>query len=307
MVNDDEGHHLASCGAVDVGVKSVVTLPTKSGDLTLGVVTVSSLSSNHFTPDRVRLLSAIGDELGVLLESARLFEEVRVGHRQLQALSHRLVEVQEEERRHLARELHDEIGQMLTSIKFSLERVPSLAEVERTAKLLEVESEINDLMGRVRELSLDLRPSMLDDLGLLPALTWLFKRHYARTQVKVICDHEGVDMRFTPETEVAAYRISQEALTNVARHAGTQRAHVVLFGDQHKIHIRISDEGNGFDPDEAPGRGDTAGVAGMRERALLLGGWLVIESVPGEGTHVTAELSLKRPMGGVDDDHPSAR
>jgi signal transduction histidine kinase len=148
-------------------------------------------------------------------------------------------------------------------------------------------------MARVRKLSLDLRPAMLDDLGLLPALLWHFEHYTAQTQVRVNFKHSGLEKRrFGQEVETAAYRMVQEALTNVARHAGVPEVTVRLSTHPRTLLIEIEDRGGGFDLESVLSAGETSGLAGMRERAVLLGGSLNIESHPDSGTRVTAELSI---------------
>jgi len=144
----------------------------------------------------------------------------------------------------------------------------------------------------VRDLSLALRPAMLDDLGLVPALLWHFERYTAQTNVRVTFKHSGLARRYQAVIETAAYRIVQEALTNVARHAGVREVTVRLWADTDALNVQIEDQGNGFDPEAALARGNTGGLAGMRERAILLGRHLIVESSPGTGTRVTAELPL---------------
>jgi signal transduction histidine kinase len=133
---------------------------------------------------------------------------------------------------------------------------------------------------------------MLDDLGLLPTLLWLFERYTAQTQVEVDFEHRGLEGRFPPDAETAAYRIMQEALTNVARHAGVGECRVGLWlDDRGVLSIRVEDRGAGFDP--ASARGASTGLSGMEERAMLLGGVLWVESAPGAGTRVVAELPVR--------------
>jgi signal transduction histidine kinase len=152
---------------------------------------------------------------------------------------------------------------------------------------------VNELMALVRDMSLDLRPAMLDDLGLLPTLLWHFDRYTTQTDVHVTFKHARLEgRRFRPEVETAAYRIVQEALTNVARHAGVSEVWVRLWADQETLGVQIEDRGTGFEPEAALTAGATTGLAGMRERAVLLGGQLTVESAPGAGTCVTAELPL---------------
>ena len=205
----------------------------------------------------------------------------------LQALSRRLLEVQEEERGRLARELHDEIGQTLTGLDLALGRGDRLGADGLRRAVAEARDGIRELTGQVRDLSLRLRPSMLDDLGLLPALLWHFERYTARTGVYVVFHHTGLARRFSREGETAAYRIVQEALTNVARHAGVGEASVRIALDRDALRLQIEDRGAGFDA--AAPRSDGCGLSGMRQRVALLGGRLDVASASGSGTRLTAE------------------
>lgn len=239
------------------------------------------------------LLHLFAAQAAVAIQNAQLFEQVRSGREQLQILSRRLVEVQEIERRHLARELHDEIGQILTGLKLVLEMSTRLPVDAVRASLREARKLVSDLMARVRELSLGLRPAILDDLGLLPALLWHFERYAAQTHVQVVFKHEGLEgRRFRPEIETAVYRIVQEALTNVARHAGVSEATVRIWADQNILGLQIEDQGTGFNSETILATSTASGLTGMRERATLLGGHLIVESAPGAGTRVAAELPL---------------
>jgi len=210
----------------------------------------------------------------------------------LQVLSKRLLEVQEAERRYIAQELHDEIGQGLTGVKLALESLMHLPADNIRAGIQEVQKSVIDLLANVRNISLDLRPSMLDDLGLLSALLWHFKRYTSQTNIHVEFKQSGLDMRFRPEVETVMYRVIQEALTNAARYAGVKNVAVVIVADENMIIFYIEDKGNGFDPETVGINRETAGIEGMRERLSLLGGRLTIESSPGEGTRLTAEIPL---------------
>jgi PAS domain S-box-containing protein len=227
-----------------------------------------------------------------ITERKRAQEKLQQYAARLRTLSHRLMETQEAERRHLARELHDEIGQLLTGLKLSLDATARARGDGAARALDEARALVHELAARVRDLSLRLRPTMLDDLGLLPALLWHFERYTAQTGVHVALRHAGLERRFAPGVETAAYRIVQEALTNVARHAGVMEVAVGLWADPAVLVIRIEDRGDGFATDGGRGPGPTSGLAGMRERAVLLGGGLSIESRPGLGTCLTAELPL---------------
>jgi len=276
--------------------QSDLSVPLIAKDEVQGVLELFSRTPAVFLKEQVDFFSALGLEVGVAIQNAQLFEQVRTGRERLQALSQRLVEVQETERRRIARELHDEIGQVLTGLKLTLDMSMRLPKEATQARFGEVQSMVDDLISRVRELSLELRPAMLDDLGLLPALLWHFERYTSQTHVRVKFEHHGCEERFRPDVETAAYRIVQEALTNVARHAGVGEAKVRLWKNPEALVLQIEDQGDGFDPASVSETGTTSGLSGMRERAVLLGGQLSIESSPGGGTRLTAELPLGAPI-----------
>jgi signal transduction histidine kinase len=148
------------------------------------------------------------------------------------------------------------------------------------------------LLQRVREMSLDLRPALLDDLGLLPALLAHFESYQEQTGIRVNFRHGNMDRRFAPGIETAAYRIIQEALTNVVRYAGVDQVYVRLRANEEIVSFQVEDHGHGFDPHAALSSGRTVGLPGMQERANACGGELIIESAPGDGTCLTAELPL---------------
>lgn len=220
--------------------------------------------------------------------------ESRLQHyaERLRTLSRRLLDVQEQERRHLARELHDEIGQMLTGLHFTLEAATRSQSDDHLRTLHAAQNMVKELTTRVRDLSLRLRPTMLDDLGLMPALLWHFERFTASTQVRVLVEHNLAETRFAAAIETAAYRIVQESLTNVARHAAVQEVTVRLWVDQAALHIQVADQGAGFDPKAVFTGSHTSGLAGMFERVDLLDGDLTIQSAPGTGTHLSASLPV---------------
>jgi PAS domain S-box-containing protein len=203
----------------------------------------------------------------------------------------RLLETQEAERQRIARELHDEIGQMLTGIGMSLGSTQGMPP-EHKARISEARSGLHELTARVRGLALDLRPSLLDDLGLLRALLTLFQRYERQTGIRIAFEHTGLEeRRFAPEVEITAYRIVQEALTNVARHAGVDEAQVRISCDDRSLSVEVKDCGAGFDAVRLSP--STVGLAGMRERATALGGRLTLTSSAGGGTRVAATLPLR--------------
>jgi PAS domain S-box-containing protein len=277
-------------------IRSIIIAPLRMKRLITGFISLCSHTPGFYAAAQAPRLQALADQAAVALENAMLFEQLRRGRQQLQDLSQRLLEVQEAERRLLARELHDEIGQALTGLKLFLEAGQRSAPAAPGDRLDMAHTLVDDLISRVRDLSLELRPSMLDDLGLVPALLWLIERYRLQTGIRVTFHHLGVERRFEPDLETTAYRIVQEALTNVARHAGTPSAIVNLWATEASLNVQIEDTGKGFDPDQARSANPSTGLAGMRERATLLHGQLTVETAPGAGTQITAELPLRLPV-----------
>jgi PAS domain S-box-containing protein len=210
----------------------------------------------------------------------------------LQTLSLRLLAVQETERRHLARELHDEIGQLLTGLRLLLKPNGDWPADAVKTRFDQARAIVDELLAKVRRLSFDLRPADLDQLGLLPALLAFFERFSEQTGVLVDFKHKDIDGRFAPAVETSAYRIVQEALTNVARHAGVAGAMVRVWTNANVLNLHIEDRGRGFDVTAALKDSRTSGLRGMRERAMLLGGSMTIESDASSGTALTVELPL---------------
>ena len=235
-------------------------------------------------------------------ERRRVEEELRETAARLQVLSRRLVEVQEEERRHLARELHDEIGQALTAIGIGLQAA-------KKARVDAVASYLDDCIGlvdgairQVRHLSLDLRPPMLDDLGLVATLRWYVDRQAQRAGYRARFISDAAEIRLDPAIATAAFRVAQEALTNVARHAKARRVRVSVRRRDGSLRLVVRDDGVGFDTGAAlrhGARGSGLGLLGMRERAALLGGRIDVRSLPGRGTRVLLTIPLRHPEGGA--------
>lgn len=212
---------------------------------------------------------------------------------QMHALSLRLLEVQEDERRFLARELHDEIGQVLTGLKLVLDMAVTRLPPPQRTSLGEAQRLVEELLTRVRELSLDLRPQALDYLGLLAALEGHLKRYETQTGVSVHFEKPDLARRLAPDVETALYRIIQEALTNVARHAGVKDVSVTLTVEEPLVALVVADLGCGFDTTASSGSTTSSGLSGMRERVAVLSGIFDVESAPGRGTQLKAWLPLR--------------
>ncbi len=209
--------------------------------------------------------------------------------RQLKALSRHVLEAQEIERRRVAIELHDELGQSLTAIKINLqlsERFKDRSPLELNAENIRI---VEDALQQVRRLAMALRPAMLDDLGLAPALQWIAKQTAERGGFEVQFQSTLIQGRAAAEIETACFRIVQEALTNIMRHAQARRVEISLRHDGDALVLCVRDDGSGFDLTAMRERamaGDSLGMLGMQERATLLGGQLNIQSTPGQGSTV---------------------
>ena len=217
--------------------------------------------------------------------------------RDLQRLSSQLLTAQEEERRSIARELHDEVGQVLTAIKVELAVAQRSVEAAGgNANALHDARQITDgALHTVRDLSRLLHPSMLDDLGLPAAIDWYLKGFGRRHGVKIELLQDGMHERLAPEIEAGIYRIVQEALTNVAKHAQANTCRVFLQRLTNTVLVTIEDDGVGFRAEEVsePGAARGIGLVGIRERVAQLRGELRLESGPGKGTRLTVEVPAR--------------
>jgi PAS domain S-box-containing protein len=274
------------------GLRSYIAVPLAAHHKLLGMLTLASRQPDAFSAEVQTMALEVARRVAMVLHNAQLFGELESSHRRLEELSRRLVRVQETERRAIARELHDEVGQSLTALSIHLELASRVGPEEQSQRLAETQRLVEELADRVRSMSLDLRPPMLDDLGLLPTLLWYFKRITQQYRLQVAFEHHGIERRFDADIETAIFRIVQEALTNVARHGQAPRVSVRLWADSATISAQIEDKGQGFDPDLALGGNNTSGLRGMQERARLLAGKLVIEAQPGGGACITALLPL---------------
>jgi signal transduction histidine kinase len=241
----------------------------------------------------------------IALASARVLERLRTGlaRRQsdLAALSARLMSAQEEERRKLSRELHDEFGQSLTAVNAHLwliERHPPADAAGLSARTAEARALVSRTLSAMRELSQLLRPAVLDQFGLVPSLDDHLKAFAERHRIAVSFSADGLPDRLPPEVETALYRITQEALTNVARHAQAKRVRVALAAREGELRLDVEDDGVGF-PARGAGTRPGTGLIGIRERVRALGGTVVFQS--GKG----ARLRVRVPM--LAEHHEAAR
>jgi signal transduction histidine kinase len=214
----------------------------------------------------------------------------------LQALSGQVMEAQETERRRLAIVLHDELGQALTAIKINLQAQDRFSGQTRAELNTETVGMVEDALRQVRRLALALRPPMLDDLGLVPALRWIAEHTEAHDDLVVRVHANNLASRPAPKIETACFRIAQESLTNIVRHAKAHFVEIDLSQDVDALVLCVKDDGCGFDVAAMRKRalaGGSMGMLGMQERAALIGGQLDIASAPGQGSRVRLSCPLR--------------
>ena len=284
----------------DAPAASRLELPLAVKDRRYGVLLVARQSGPPFSPEDVTLLEAVANLVAIALDNLRLFDEVQEKERLRGQLLTRVLGAQEEERRRIARELHDSVGQSLTGlvlrIDLMLQGLPP--EADRLAgRLRDLRALAEATLEEVRRITYDLRPTALDDLSLAAAVVGYARSHLEPAGITVVADtQEQPGVRLPPAVQIAVFRVAQEAITNILRHAGARRVEVRLrcTGDarQGAVEMSVADDGRGFVLSEVMGRRDRPplGLAGMRERMELVGGELRIDSTPGRGTRVEVRV-----------------
>jgi signal transduction histidine kinase len=277
------------------GIVSGVSVAIPCRGAVYGVLGAHSRSRRDYNRAHLSFLKLVAKVLAAAIERERDEAELRCQREQLQSLSRRLIEVQEAERRAIARELHDDFGQVLTAIRLNLQK--------RGRDPAESIQLVDEAIGRMRELAHALRPSMLDDLGLPAVLRWYVPREAKRAGLEVRLEIANLP-RLPALLETTCFRLVQESLTNIARHAQARRVQVELLIRDRSLLLTVRDDGKGFDARAAlrrTARGESQGLLGMKERVALAGGEIEIDSAPGRGTSVHARLSLPRANVGLVD------
>jgi signal transduction histidine kinase len=262
-----------------IGARSALWVPLLVHERPIGVITAYDklgAADGRFSDDDVRLAETFASRAAVAVE---LSERV-----QRDALR-RIVAAQELERQRLARELHDETGQALTSILLGLKQLEGADSSQAVAALRQL---VVETLQDVRRLAVELRPKVLDDFGLVPALERLTEGFSEQAGIAIDLEAGALTERLRPEVETAIYRIVQESLTNVAKHAGAGRVSILLTMSDGRVKAVIEDDGRGFDPNASPDAG--IGLIGMRERIELLDGKLAVESSETSGTTIAVEV-----------------
>lgn len=284
------------------GLKAFISVPLRAKDKVLGVINVASRSPRHFSRTDMHLLHSIGDQLGVAIEQARLYERLRRARERYQRLARQTLVAQEDERKRIARELHDETAQALAGLTLQLQALVDMAEMaehqdpEFITRLKKIQSLAIMIHKEISRLIADLRPALLDTLGLIPAI-----RQHAETSLRplginVTVESKGLDKRLPPEVETGLFRVIQGAVGNIAQHSQAKNVSITLERQTDELLLWVRDDGIGFDVSkftniEESGRG--RGVFSMRERVGLLGGVGFIDSEPGKGTTVRAKIPLR--------------
>jgi len=275
------------------GLKSIMVVPIVTGGKVFGSLAVLTLRERRSFSDRdVTVLSGVARQAAIAIENAQLYENMRFYAKQI-------LTAQEQERRRMARELHDDTAQSLVALSRQLDALLVNSEGETPpavkARLENLRKLTAQIAQDVRRFSQDLRPSSLDDLGLLPTLEGLTSRMSEEDHIETRLEVVGAQRRLSPEVELVLFRIAQEALTNVRKHSGATQVVTTVEFCNGTVKITVQDNGRGFQP---PGQArefvevGKLGLTGMVERAELAGGSLTVHSGPGQGTTVQAEIPV---------------
>lgn len=270
--------------------RSLHAVPVMSRQGVLGCAVFVAEEPDVFDDDLERLVRLIGGEIGLAIENIVLLRHMAEAIERVSDLSRELATIRESERHHIGRELHDQLGQSLTALKFSLETgsrsdSPAASQLRSAARL------VSDIIAQVRNVSLSLRAPVLEG-GLFNGLGTLFESHRQETGLDVDFTCTGSDLQLSGQLELTVYRVVQEALTNVIRHAGVHTVRVSIEARSEELILCIEDHGSGFDATEARAR-PTGGLSGMMDRVDLMGGYVRIDSEPGQGTRIEAQLPRK--------------
>ncbi len=291
VIDNYQAYPRAIPAFVSAGLASVATVPIVSGERTFGAMNILTINRvRSFSERDVAILTAIGRQAGIAIENAYLYENMRFYAR-------KITQAQESERKRIARELHDDTIQSLIGLTRHMEALTT-SEVplpeSASRRIGDLQQATGDVIKRVRRFSQDLRPSILDDLGLLPTLeeiTTNLNQDGLQSEFRIV----GEERRLSSEAELTLFRIAQEALNNVRKHAQATRVVTTVELSDSAVRMTVEDNGTGFRPPtlaDHPAPASKLGLIGMQERARLLSGTLVIESTPGQGTKVIANVPV---------------
>lgn len=268
-----------------------ITIPLGRDGEVAGILVLLVPPTRYFTPADKEILTAVGEQIGLAIDRARLYDELEEKERQRSRLLARLITAQEDERRRIARELHDETGQALTALVVNLDFLVrhAMEEEKLRQRLSGVKEMAEATLAEVRRVIHEMRPTALDDLGLEAAIRWLARR-YEPGGLKVNVEVVGLEGRLPDHIEITVFRLVQEACTNTVKHASAKTLNIRLVRHGQWLSVEVQDDGRGIDPRK---RGRGVGLVGLRERVTLAGGTLSIDSSPDSGTRLYAELPLE--------------
>ncbi|MBI5304587.1 MAG: GAF domain-containing protein [Chloroflexi bacterium] len=279
------------------GLRSLVHVPLISRGVALGTMCVGTRTPREFTPREVELLMALGNQIAVGVENARLYDELARREQLRGDLLEKVITAQEEERKRIARDLHDDTSQSLSALIYSMEAAETTCADPRLHQTMgHMRGVLAQTLDGIHKLIHDLRPSMLDHLGLFVALRWYAETRLKPANMRLRVEERGALRRLPPQLETALFRVGQEAINNIARHSGARNVRLKFDGQDGTLHIEIRDDGIGFDLIEVEHSADRQrglGLAGMQERVGLLGGQIHIISTPGHGTQVSISVPME--------------
>jgi signal transduction histidine kinase len=274
----------------------VVCVPLVGKNRNLGMMILINPNGHSFPASEVNLLTSIGVQIGIAVENALLFDALREKEEARGELLLKVIVAQEDERRRIARELHDETSQALTALNVGLKTAimaPAASPDDVKRRLAPLKTQASGMLEEIQRMIRDLRPSLLDDLGLISAIDWYAEARLKTENIQVEWEIVGTERRLSRELETTLFRVAQEAISNIARHAHAENVSIVLGFEDKMVTLEIEDDGKGFVPEEslsAIRAGGAYGLLGMRERISLLGGELLIESQIGEGTRIQVKI-----------------
>lgn len=270
----------------------VAVLPILRGSHAAGALVIVGDERDPFTSLGESFLIALGQQVGAALENGDLYDRLATRTRQLEHLGARMVRQHEEERRQLSLELHDETAQVFSALKMQLGLVRERAEPELSASLDHALALVDEGIRSIRSVTSHLRPPLLDDLGLLPALRALASDFAERSGLAITIESPDILPPLTDDAELAMFRALQEALSNVARHASARLVHAAVTHDNASVSLLVRDDGQGLDAADMAREGHT-GLAGMRERMASLGGTMTVANAPTGGVEVSVRVPAK--------------
>jgi PAS domain S-box-containing protein len=279
------------------GMRSFIIAPLVHAGLPVGTLSAATVTATReFNESDMNLLVSIASHVALAVLNAQYLEEVTRQKADLELLSNQLITGQEEDRRRIARELHDEAGQSLYALRLSLDMLKGGLKQVGSQGLADMVDEqlkvVSQTIDNIRRITYDLRPALLDDLGLIPALRWYVDNYGKRTGLEVELELVECDFKLEGSAEVNIYRIIQEALTNVYRHAHATRVSVRMVAGAGLLKIEIQDDGRGFSAASKAAGGGGVGLIGIKERITSLGGSLLVYSLQGRGTTLGIEIPL---------------